>query len=117
MFLFEEYFYGGLDKSCKLNQPEFDIGNQRAKLTYTVIPESIKPESGGKTKRFLSAIPGCCRFIFLPQMNTDSHRLFDENDLSLIIFQIISGNPWLKSYLQKPAAIHRNDIGRVVCGL
>ena len=21
-------------------------------------------------------------------------------------------NPWLKSYLQKPAAIHRNDIGR-----
>jgi len=40
-------------------------------------------------------------------MNADFHRLFDEKEPFLNNIQLISGNPWLKSYLQQPAAIRR----------
>ena len=43
------------------------------------------------TKRFLPAIPGCCRFIFLPLMNADFHRLFDEKEPFLNNIQLIRG--------------------------
>ena len=63
---------------------------------------------------FLRIVAGCCRFIFLPLMNADSDRLFDEEEPFLNKTQIIHVNPRLKSYLQQPATIRRNDIGRVV---